>query len=258
MIVRGDAMLLDAYFYPYDGSTYHDLASVTKSMITTLIGIAVDQGKLDLDQPMLSFFPERTIANLSELKDKITVRHLASMTAGLACNPHDDEVTLEEMRASEDWVQFALDRRVAGEPGTNFQYCGLQMHLLSAILQEATGMTALEFAHANLFGPLGITDVYWPADPQGYTHGWGDLCLHPHDMARLGSLFLHEGKWRDRQIISKDWISAATSTKIATGPDREDDYGYGWLERTKITLSSAQTGTAVSASSWSRHWTSYS
>jgi CubicO group peptidase (beta-lactamase class C family) len=228
MIVRNGAVILDAYFYPYDGSIYHDLASVTKSIVTTLIGIAADQGKLDLDQPMLSFFPDRTIANRDDRKERITVRHLASMTAGLACDRMYDELTLEAMRASPDWVRFALDRKVIHAPGTSFIYCGLQMHLLSAILQEATGMTALEFARLNLFEPLGIHDVYWPADPQGYTHGWGDVCLRPVDMARLGFLFLNQGQWDGKQIVSREWIMGATERQIGTGTYHNEDYGYGW------------------------------
>ena len=226
LIIRNDAVFLDAYFYPYDGSIYHDLASVTKSVTTTLIGIAADQGKLDLDAPMLSFFPDRTIANQDARKESITVRHMASMTAGLDCDERGDGTTLEAMRASEDWVQFALDRRVVYEPGTHFVYCGLATHLLSAILQEATGMTALEFARVNLFEPLGIQDVYWPADPQGYTHGWGDVCLRPHDMAKLGFLFLRQGQWENRQIVSSAWVTDSTKRQIATG--RGDYYGYGW------------------------------
>ncbi len=227
MVIRNDVVILDAYFYPYDGSTYHDLASVTKSVMTTLIGIAADQGKLDLDDPMLSFFPDRAIANRDERKEKITVRHLASMSSGLECDPMTDEITMNEMRSSEDWVQFALDRRVVREPGTDFMYCGLNMHLLSAILQEATGMSAREFAQQNLFGPLGITNVYWPADPQGITHGWGDLCLQPHDMANLGSLFLHQGEWDGEQIVSREWIASALQSHMK-GTGKIEDYGYGW------------------------------
>lgn len=226
LLIRNGSVFLDAYLYPYDGSTYHDLASVGKSVMTTLIGIAADQGKLDLDQSMLSFFPDRAIANRDARKESITVRHLASMTAGLECDETGDEATLQEMRASEDWVQFALDRRVVREPGTHFVYCGLCSHLLSAILQQATGMTALDFARANLFEPLAIQDVYWPADPQGYTHGWGDLCLRPHDMAKLGFLFLHQGQWENREIVSSAWVTESTERQAATG--RGDYYGYGW------------------------------
>lgn len=227
MIVRHDKVILDAYFYPYDGSIYHDLASVTKSVITTLIGIAIDQGKLKLDDPMLLFFPDREITNLDERKEQITVRHLASLSSGLDCDPVDDEITLMAMRASEAWVQFALDRPVVREPGTRFVYCGLDMHLLSAILQKATGMSALDFGRLYLFEPLGIRDVYWPADPQGITHGWGDIALHPGDMSKLGSLFLHQGKWEDQQIVSSEWVESAT-TRHMNGTKKIEDYGYGW------------------------------
>ena len=217
---------MDAYFYPYDGSIYHDVASVTKSVMTTLIGIAADQGKLKLDDPMLSFFSDREIANRDERKERITVAHLASMSAGLECAA-DDEITMNEMRASKDWVQFALDRQSVREPGTKFAYCSLDMHLLSGILQQATGMTALDFAQKYIFEPMGIREVYWPADPQGVMHGWGDLALHPQDMAKLGSLFLHKGQWNGQQIVSRKWVENALQPSMS-GTGRIEDYGYGW------------------------------
>src|SRR5512137_1130538 len=100
------------------------------------------------------------------------------------------------------------------------------MHLLSAILQKATGMTALEFARLNLFGPLGIQNVIWPTDAQGFNHGWGDIRLHPHDTARIGLLWLHHGQWQGRRIVSREWVDNSVRTQIRTG--RDDDYGYGW------------------------------
>ena len=226
-VIRNDKLILDAYFYPYDRSIYHDVASVTKSVMTTLIGIAVDQGKLSPDDTMVSFFPDRVIANQDERKEKITLRHLASMSSGLNCDPMDDEITMIKMRATKDWVQFALDLPVVKEPGSRFVYCSVNMHLLSAILQKATGMNALEFARQNLFAPLGIQDVYWPADPQGVTHGWGDLSLHPGDMAKLGSLFLHSGQWEGKQIVSRNWVESALQA-YGKGTGRVEDYGYGW------------------------------
>jgi CubicO group peptidase (beta-lactamase class C family) len=228
LIVRGGLVFLDAYFYPYDGSYYHDLASVTKSVMTTLIGIAADQGKLDLDQPMLSFFADRTIVNRDASKESITVRHLTAMTSGFEVDLVDDENTLAEMRASDDWVQFSLDRPVVAEPGSRFAYDGLSIHLLSAILQQATGMTAAEYAEANLFEPLGITDFYWPTDATGYTRGWGDLSLHPHDAAKIGFLFLHQGQWEGRQVVSREWVKMATDAHISTGREEDEYYGYGW------------------------------
>lgn len=230
MIVRNGYLVVDSYFYPYGGSIYHDLASDTKSVMTTLVGIAVDQGKLRLDDTLVSFFPERTIANRDARKERITVRNLANMSSGLQCNERNDEATSVAMRATADWVQFSLDRPMTDEPGTRFVYCSASIHLLSPILQKTTGMTALEFARANLFKPLGIEDVYWPADPQGYTHGWGDLCLRPTDAAKVGFLFWQQGRWEGQQIVSRVWIADATTPHIQTTPgdDNDDFYGYGW------------------------------
>jgi CubicO group peptidase (beta-lactamase class C family) len=228
LLVRNGYVVADAAFYPYDGQTIHDVASVTKSVMTTLIGIAADQGKLDLDDKMISFFPDRTIANLDARKEAITVSHLVSMTSGLQCVRDGREGdSAIEMQSSSDYVQFALDLPVAYEPGSQFIYCSPAISLLSPILQQATGMTTLEFARQYLFEPLGIHDVLWETDPQGYYRGWGDLSLHPHDMAKLGLLFLQEGRWEDRQIISRRWVRSASVVQSET-PSGEDRYGYGW------------------------------
>jgi CubicO group peptidase (beta-lactamase class C family) len=227
LVIRNGLVVVDASFYPYDGGTVHEVASVTKSFMTTLIAIAADQGKLQLDQPMVSFFPDRTIANRDVRKERITVRHLAGMSSGLdSLGLEQDEGTLTGMRASEDWVQFALDRPVVSEPGTKFVYDSPGMHLLSAILQQSTGMTALGFARQNLFEPLGISEVIWPADPQGFNHGWGDLYLHPRDAAKLGYLWLNKGVWEGRQIVAREWVENSVKVQIKTGMD--DNYGYGW------------------------------
>ena len=232
LVVSGGEIILDAYFSPYDGSTIHDVASVTKSVMTTLIGIAADQGKLDLDAPILSFFPDRTVANRDARKERITVRQLMSNTGGMECIHHPEEPTAQAMHASPDWVQFTLDLPMVAEPGTTFAYCSPELHLLSAILQQATGMTTLEFARANLFEPLGIHDLQWPADPQGITNGHGELYLRPRDMAKLGFLWLHDGEWDGKQIVSRKWVEAASQTQITTGPDYPEDYGYGfWIGR---------------------------
>jgi CubicO group peptidase (beta-lactamase class C family) len=228
MIVIRGTVILDTYFYPYDGSTYHDLGSVTKSVMTTLIGIAADQGKLDLDAPVVSFFPGRNIANNDERKARMTLRHLASNTSGLDCDPTQGEITQQQMRQSGDWVQFVLDRQMLFEPGTHFAYCSPGLHLLSAILKQATGLSALDFARANLFGPLGIEAVDWPYDAAGNNHGWGDLSLYPSDAARIGQLFLQQGEWQGRQIVSREWVAQATRPQATTPPAQGEDYGYGW------------------------------
>ncbi len=230
MIIRNGEVVADAYFYPYDGKTVHDQASVTKSVMTTLIAIAADQGKMQLDQPMVSYFPGRTIANRDAFKERITVRQLTSMSSGLDCMSEGDEATLREMKASPDWIRFTLDRKAVWEPGTHFVYCSPGLHLLSSILQQATGMTALDFARQNLFEPLGIRDVIWQTDPQGYNRGSEGLYLHPHDMAKLGYLWLNKGQWERKQIVSRDWVENSVRAQIETGGD--DDYGYGWWVHT--------------------------
>jgi len=227
LVVRNGKVVVDAAFYPYDGSTVHDQASVTKSIMAGLVGIAAEQGKLSLDAPMLSFFPDRTVANRDALKERITVRHLASMSSGLECTAERDEETLQQMQASPDYVQFILDRKVVAEPGTRFIYCSPAIHLLSPILQRATGMTALEFARQNLFAPLGIQDALWESDPQGFSDGWGDLYLHPRDMAKIGYLWLNKGQWNGQQVVPREWVEASIKVQMAeTGDD--DKYGYGW------------------------------
>ena len=226
LIIRNGYVVADATFYPYDGQTVHDMASVTKSVMTTLIGIAADQGKLDLDDKMVSFFPDRPISNLDEQKNQITVRHLAGMSSGLDCTAEADEKTLQEMNASPDFVQFVLDRKVAWTPGEHFVYCSPAIHLLSPILQQATGLSALDFARRYLFEPLGIQAAMWERDPQAYYDGWGDLSLNPHDIAKLGFLFLHKGRWEGQQIVSPQWVEEASKAQIDTGGGEQ--YGYGW------------------------------
>lgn len=228
VLIADGRLILDATFWPYDGTEPHNLASVTKSVMTTLIAIADAQGALDLDQPMLDFFEDRKVANLDGRKRRITVRHLTGMVSGLECVGEHDEPTLHEMNASPDWVQFTLDLPMAAEPGTTFSYCSPGMHLLSAILQEATGETALDYARGHLFGPLRITEVAWPADPQGVTHGWGDLRLRPEDAARFGQLWLDGGVWNGQRIVPEDWVREASHVQAETGDIWGDDYGYGW------------------------------
>ena len=225
LIVRNGYVVLDAYFYPFQEGQVHDDASVTKSITSTLIGIAVGEHKLrSVRQPVLSVFSERSVGNRNERKDRMTVEDLLTMTSGLDSHVDHAEITLREMRESKDWVQFMLDRPMMAEPGSKFEYCSGGMHLLSGIIFETTGSTALEFARRELFQPLGIADVIWPSDPQGVNTGWGDLHLRPRDMAKIGYLWLHEGRWEGRQILPVEWMPAATA--VHSHPGREN-VGYG-------------------------------
>ena len=227
LMIRNGYVFLDANFAPYDGTFPHDMASVTKSITTTLIGIAAAQGKVDVDAPVLSFFTDRTIANVDDRKQAMTVRHLAGMVSGFDSGCLEgDEATLDAMRAAPDWIQQSLDRPMMRKPGLAFCYDSPGMHILSAIIQEQTGMTEVDFARQYLFGPLGINDFTWESDPQGYTDGWGDIHLFPRDAAKLGLLFLQGGMWEGKQILPEEWVRDAVTAHVRA--DGEDDYGLGW------------------------------
>jgi CubicO group peptidase (beta-lactamase class C family) len=229
-VVRNGYVVFDTYFPPFEPETKHVIHSCTKSIMSTLIGIAIDDGLIeDVSQPLVSFFPDREIENLDEEKRSITLEHLLSMSSGLDCQ--DSYLYnwrgLERMRSSMDWTQYALNLPVVREPGATFDYCNGGSFLLSAILQEATGMDSLAFAEQHLFGPLGISDVAWRTDPRGVYVGWGDMRLRPHDMAKIGYLFLNEGMWDGEQIVSAEWVHQATQKQITAGT-LSDGYGYQW------------------------------
>ena len=236
LIIRNGNIVLDAYFYPFTpGGTVHDVASVTKSITSVLIGIAIDQGFIEsVEQPLLSYFPERTIANLDANKEKITIENLLTMTSGFSCGYQPGEKEHSEMFTSEDWVQYVLDLPMARGPGQEYAYCSGNSHLLSAILTKATGMSMLDFGQKHLFAPLGINEAIWPADPQGITRGWGDLHLHPRDLAKIGYLYLNDGLWEGKQLLNAAWVEKSTQpqvdgavkTNTFVRPGR--DYGYAW------------------------------
>ena len=226
LVVRNNFIVAEAYFYPYDGKAPHDLASVTKSITGTLIGMAIEQKKIKgVDQKALQFFSKMKIANKDARKEKITVGNLLTMSSGLNCIAKG-EPTLWEMLNQPDNAKYMLDLAMVAEPGSNFSYCSGGMHLLSAIISNATGMNEEAFAKRFLFEPIGIKQMIWPVDPQNVNHGFGNLHLLPRDMAKLGVLYLNNGRWDGRQIIQADWVTAATTSKIKTGGAR--DYGYGW------------------------------
>ena len=222
--------MLDTTFFPFQPDLLHDVASVTKNITATLIGVAIENRQLaNVNQPLVSLFPDRVIKNRDDRKERLTLEHLLIMSSGLDCQYSGGEPTLRQMRASPDWTQFMLDRPMVAQPGTRGEYCSGGMHLLSGVLSNVTGMSAFEFARRRLFQPLGIRSSGWPADPNGTTHGWGDLRLQPLDMARIGYLWLNGGRWANQQLIARSWMTSAIQphAHVLTG-----DYGYGlWLNR---------------------------
>lgn len=230
VIVRNGYVVLDASFFPFPNDALHDVASVTKSITSTLVGIAIGDGRLrGVNQRVLSVFDDRRVEHRDERKEALTLEHLLTMSSGLDCEYRGGERTLREMRASPDWVQFMLDRPMIAAPGVKGEYCSGGMHLLSGVVTRATRVSALEYARRRLFQPLGITDVAWPADSRGISHGWGDLHMRPHDMAKVGYLWLHGGRWKDQQIVPSAWMTAAIQRHAHV---LQGDYGYGlWVNR---------------------------
>jgi CubicO group peptidase (beta-lactamase class C family) len=228
-VIRNGYLVADAAIYPYEQDTKHIIHSCTKSIVSTLIGIAIEQEYIDgVQTPVLDFFPGRSVENIDENKKSMTLEDLLTMSSGLNCR--DSYLYrwsgLNEMRASSDWVQHMLDLPMAETPGTRFEYCNGASFLLSAILTETTGMSAHEFADKHLFGPLGIADVIWPTNPQGINIGWGELKMRPQDLAKIGYLYLRGGEWDGEQIVPSLWVEESTRKHISG--TLEDGYGYQW------------------------------
>jgi CubicO group peptidase (beta-lactamase class C family) len=199
------------------------------------VGIAIDRGLITgIDEKMLNFFREyQGIADLDSLKDSITLEHLLTMTAGFDWDEWDvpyghPDNDIAAMYGSSDWVKYVLDLPVVDAPGTRFVYNSGVSMLLSAILTRATGISAADFARANLFADIGVSVWYWEAAPQNSgmsIGGWG-LHLRPIDMLKFGRLFLQRGRWEDRQIVPESWVEAATSPHVVIS--RSNEYGYQW------------------------------
>ncbi|MGB2955242.1 MAG: serine hydrolase [Anaerolineales bacterium] len=228
-VIRNGYLVLDASVYPYTQDTKHIIHSCTKSIVSILIGIALDQGFIeDVQTPVLEFFPDRTASNLDSDKKALTLENLLTMTSGFKCR--DSYLYrwsgLNDLRESDDWVQFMLDLPMEETPGTKFEYCNGASFLLSAIITEITGLSSNEFAEINLFAPLGITDLSWPTNPQGINIGWGELRMLPTDMAKIGYLYLGGGVWDGEQIVPTAWVEDSTRKHISA--TLEDGYGYQW------------------------------
>lgn len=227
LVVRHGRLVFDAVFYPYDGKTPHDVASVTKSVTTTLLGAAIHEGKLDrLDRPIAALL-HRDGPSLDRAKRAITLEQLASMRSGLACGLGPGEPELLAMLQRPDWVGFTLDLPMADTPGHRFAYCSPGMHLLSAAITELTAESEADYAAHALFAPMGIVAGDWPRGPAGLTHGWGDLRLRPRDMAKLGLLMLHDGVWNGQRLLPEGWVATATRSRGPAGAGG-DGYGLGW------------------------------
>jgi CubicO group peptidase (beta-lactamase class C family) len=214
----------------YDATLLHDLRSVTKSVTSLVVGIALDRGWIkDLDAPVLSFFPEYADLRNAE-KERITLRHLLMMSTGLAWDetiPYSDPGNSESrMYEAKDPYRFVLERPVAGPPGEIFNYVTGAPTLLGAVLRKITGKPTDQLTKEVLLDPLGITEATWIHFDNGDTMSGGGLRLRPRDLAKIGQVVLAHGAWDGRQIVPATWIDESTKPRL--NAYSMYFYGYQW------------------------------
>ncbi len=216
LIIKNGKLVLEEYFSGYTHRMLHDLVSVSKSITSILIGIAIDQKKISsIDNKIHDYFSSYKDINWKGNKKEISIKHVLSMAAGLDWNawdyPHKDmRNSTTAMARSDDWIEFTLRKHAIDKPGKKFVYNNGLTMLLGEILKTATGYYADEFAEEFLFGPLGITDYRWKKLHGGTINtAWG-LELTPRDMAKIGYMILKDGKWRGSRIVSSTWVREST------------------------------------------------
>lgn len=223
MVVRHGKVIAEGWWKPESADKPHVLWSLSKSFNATAVGLAIDEGKLKLDDPVLKFFPADAPAEPSENLKAMTVRDLLTMTAGHDAEP---KFSIEEGPT----VRQFLAQPVPHKPGTHFQYNTPGSYTLSAIVTKVTGQTVLDYLKPRLFEPLGIENPRWDAGPEGYSLGGYGLFLRTEDVAKFGQLYLQKGKWNDKQIIPEAWVGQATSKQVPNDQEGHAKIGIDWKQ----------------------------
>ena len=249
LIERKGQLIYEAYFdgedahfgmpigkVPMTADSMHDLQSINKSVVSALVGIALRDGIIaSLDQPLMHWFPEYPDLD-TPARRGVTLAHALSMSAGFEWNedlsltdPRNDQLRIfREPRP----LHHALSRPIVAEPGSVFRYNGSLTQVMVAVVERAAKMPFRDYARVKLFEPLGIADVEWLGSV-----GAGDLPapwlrLHPRDLAKFGSLYLHGGRWNGKQVIPADWVEQSTRRHVRvpspSGVPNENGYGYYW------------------------------
>jgi CubicO group peptidase (beta-lactamase class C family) len=224
MLLRHGAVAAEGWWHPYRPKAPHRLFSLSKSFTSTAVGLALAEGRLTLDDPVLKFFPadapRKVSANLAAMK----VRHLLSMATG-----HDLDTTDRIMHRRNPSRAF-LALPVEHAPGAHFVYNSGASFMLSAIMQTLTGQTLLDYLTPRLFAPLGVEGATWESHPNGVNFGGWGLNITTEDIARFGQLYLQNGLWQGQPLVPAAWIQAATARQVANGDDPQSDWnqGYGY------------------------------
>lgn len=225
ILIRNGQIVYEQYF---NGSSINDsnnVASVSKSMLSALFGIAMNQGYIiSAEQPIADFLPDVFAEIDDPRKFDLTIRDLLTMTHGLEWT---ENISDRALNNSQDMVRDILSLPLVDEPGTFFNYNTGASHVLSAVLTEATGMSTCEFAHTYLFEPMNIEAEFWGHDPQGYFTGGHSVSLTAREIAKFGLLYLNEGNWYGEQLVPGWWVVASTTPRIEVGNGYRG-YGYYW------------------------------
>ncbi len=224
MLVRHGQVVAEGWWRPESAEKPHVLWSLSKSFTSTAVGMAVAEGKFSIDDPVLKFFPEDAPATPSDKLKAMRVRDLLTMSTG-----HQDEAKVKEI-TDQTWVKTFLNHPVPHKPGAHFQYNTPATFMLSAIVQKTTGQTVVEYLKPRLFDPLGIENPQWDANPEGISIGGYGLHVRTEDIAKFGQLYLQQGKWNGKQLLTPEWIAMATSKQVSNGSDpvKDWDQGYGF------------------------------
>jgi CubicO group peptidase (beta-lactamase class C family) len=227
LIQQNGNLKLEQYFNNASANYPYNIKSASKSIISILIGIAVDQGAISLEETLGDYFPEYFEEHPDPKKENISIRNLLSMQAGLETTSF---YNYGRWVISDNWVEFQLSQPLEEEPGGRMVYSTGISHLLSVILTKATGNSTKAFAQNNLFEPLGIRVGGWDRDPQGYYMGGNNLALTPKALLKIGQMMLNGGSWEGKQIVSEEWIedSFKSYTRSNFNPY---NYGYMWWNR---------------------------
>lgn len=224
VIIRHGYIVLERYYLSYGPDDLHHLWSTTKSFISALVGIALNEGLIsNINDKMLDYFPNKTISNYDPRRENITIEHLLTMSSGIEWLFYLHQTIFT---GHEDPVEFALNQPIYFEPGSQFEYINGGPHILSGIIHEVVESTVEEYASEKLFNPIGIKDFLWGKDQQNVSQGSYALSLTPRDCARFGYLYLNNGTWDDKQIIPSDWVKK--SSDVYWNLTSNTSYGYLW------------------------------
>jgi CubicO group peptidase (beta-lactamase class C family) len=222
LVIRRDALVFERYYHGSAKNQSNNVHSASKSIWGAAIGIAIDQGRIPgTDATIASVLPSRYAAAMSPGTRAVTVRDLLTMTSGIRWT---EDSTENRIQRAPDWVAATLRLPRAAAPGTRFNYSTGDTHLSSAVLTSATRTTACEFVHRNLLAPLGVAAERWGRDPQGYFSGGYNFYVTPRELAKFGLLYLHDGRWKGKQLVPADWVAASTTEQVAA----DAPYGYGY------------------------------